>query len=349
MRKFSVITLLTAFLISCTFTKPEEQQALISFVIGNVTKNGSTASIHDKVYAGDIIKTSGLSSCDIQIGGSMIRIKENSNLTVTQALITSNSEQTELSLDSGKILCKPKKLLDNESFTIRTPTAVAAVRGTQFSVTTDSLKTTKIKVYDGEVKVARRVKTLDKDLEAVIKNGSSIPEEHTAVISAEDALKAREIVDKAIAEGKSIEDTISAAPLEVPDRQINTFAPSDFVDEEEIIRIAPKEDEVIKKIAIEVKKPAGPKGRLLVTRYDAYVIINGKIVWETKLISPPVKNDDMVIIASSDRIVAAAKDGLILWNRSLKNNGKIRIKNGTLYVGTKKGEKKLLIKNGKIY
>ncbi|MBN2434419.1 MAG: FecR domain-containing protein [Spirochaetes bacterium] len=349
MKRISVITLLSAFLVSCTFSKPAEKNAHISFIIGDVTKNGSAVSINDKVNTGDIIKTSGLSSCDIQIGDSMIRIKENSNLTITLSLIDSNSEQTDLSLDSGKVLCKPKKLLDNESFTVRTPTAVAAVRGTQFSVTTDSLKTTRIKVFDGEVKVARRVKTLDKNLEAVIKNGSSVPKEHTAVISEEDALKAADMVDKAIADGQSIEDTISVAPLEVPKKQINTFTPSDFIDEEEIIRIGPKDEDVISKIATAVKKPTGPKGRLLVTRYDAYIIVGGKIIWESKLESPPLKTEEMVLIASSDRIVAASSDGLILWNTKLKNNGKVRIKGGTLYVGTAKGEKKLFIKNGRVY
>ena len=70
-------------------------------------------------------------------------------------------ESTTVDLDSGKMLCKPKKLIKSESFMVKTPTAVAGVRGTQFTVEADTNGTSRIKVFEGSVKVAKRVKELE--------------------------------------------------------------------------------------------------------------------------------------------------------------------------------------------
>ncbi|MDA3900236.1 MAG: FecR domain-containing protein [Spirochaetes bacterium] len=348
MKRFIFIIVATALFVSCE-TKQKTETPHISFFIGSVTRNGEAVSIKETITDGDVIITTAQSSCDIRVGSSMIRVKENSRLVITRAIISSSEEKTDLALESGKILCKPKKLLDSDSFTVRTPTAVAAVRGTQFSVTTDSLNTTQIKVFDGKVKVARRVASLDDKLDKVMDQATSIQKEETAVISADDAAKATDAVNKALDSGKALDATIAAAPLGVPTDQVNTFKPSDFVDEKEIIEIKPKEEAVIEKIIKETKKPSGGAGRLLVTRYEAYVIVNGTIQWEAKLTESPIKSSTAVYIAAGDRVIAARSDGKIIWNVALSNNGKIRLQGKDIFVSTTAGEKRVSSSTGRVY
>ena len=95
----------------------------------------------DVLKENDIITTGIMSSCDIRIGDSIIRIKEKSKVLISQLLKNGNVENITLGLDIGKMLCKPKKLIKSESFLVKTPTAVAGVRGTQFSVEADIKKT----------------------------------------------------------------------------------------------------------------------------------------------------------------------------------------------------------------
>ena len=62
---------------SCSKQKVDDY-ASIAFSIGDVKKNGQLAVIGEAINQNDIIETGALSSCDIKIGDSMIRIKEKS-------------------------------------------------------------------------------------------------------------------------------------------------------------------------------------------------------------------------------------------------------------------------------
>ena len=162
MKRFFVYSIIISIAItggSCSKQKVDEYASIV-FSIGEVKRNGQLANIGDILNQNDIIETGSMSSCDIKIGDSMIRIKENSKAILAQLLRKDGLENTTLGLDVGKMICKPKKLLKNESFLVKTPTAVAGVRGTNFSVEADANKTTRIKVFDGKVAVVKRVETV---------------------------------------------------------------------------------------------------------------------------------------------------------------------------------------------
>ena len=98
---------------SCSKQKiMDREYAMITFLIGDVAKNGKSAEIGDLIDEDDIIRTSVGSFCDVKIGSSVIRIKQKSKVIISQLVNLKNLEKTEVGLSVGKMLCKPKKLLN---------------------------------------------------------------------------------------------------------------------------------------------------------------------------------------------------------------------------------------------
>ena len=331
-----------------------DDYASIMFSIGDVKKNGQLANIGDILNQNDVIETGTMSSCDIKIGDSMIRIKENSKAILAQLLRKDGIENTTLGLDVGKMICKPKKLLKNESFLVKTPTAVAGVRGTNFSVEADAQKTTRIKVFDGKVAVVKRVEAVEQHIDKIIEAAPVVEEKEKVVITAEDVKKAEKKIEEVIKkEGQAtplaVEKVLAAAKEEivVKKEEVQKFKPEDFKEEkQEIIKIEEKPKEVVKEVAKVVKKTRQipqPEGQLLVTRYEIYFVKDGRVEWEGKVINPPTKTEDKIYIASGDYIFCAKTDGTVLWRKKLANDGKLEVEGEKVAVYAR-GQKKLLDK-----
>jgi hypothetical protein len=221
---------------NCWKQEPGREYVTVAFFVGEVKKNGRIISIGEQVAKNDRITTGSRSSCDIKIGPSMVRIKEKSKLSFAELLTKNNLEKTTLELNVGKILCKPKKLLKGEKFVVQTPTAVAGVRGTQFTVEADTRQTTRIKVFDGKVRVAKRVQALDSKVAQVLDVGSAIKERESVIITKQQAVQAGENVKALMASGKKIDDFQTVAGVigkhvAVDPGQIASFRIEDFVDE----------------------------------------------------------------------------------------------------------------------
>jgi hypothetical protein len=346
-----ILTVITGIIIGGCSQKEAEEYAMMTFMIGDVKKNNIDAQIGDLIKENDVITTADNSFCDIKIGESIIRIKALSNLRISSLIKKQNMENTALGLDTGKLLCKPKKLLKDDSFLVKTPTAVAAVRGTQFAIESDKKLTTRIKVFKGEVKVAKRVKQLETSIDKVMNIAPSLKKEEKVIITADEVKKAEKVVENSLKK-----ETAGTTPSdEVIDKVINNnkneivvktadiakFEPEDFTKEkQELIQVEQKPKEVIVKIAHAIKqekeKPVA-EGRLLVTRYDIYFIKDGKIVWEGKVINEALKEGDKLYIASGDYVYCAMADGSVLWRVNMKNDGKVAIDGEKLkvYAGRK--------------
>ncbi len=326
-----------------------DEYATFSFLLGDVTRNDAEVSIGDIVKEKDKIKTGSNSFCDIRIGGSIIRIKEKSTVTMSHLIRKGNVEDTTLGLSMGKMLCKPKKLLKSEKFIVKTPTAVAGVRGTRFIVETDSKKTTRIKVYNGRVKVARRIRQFDTNVEKVLEVAPVLEEERKVVITRDEVAKAEKTVEKALKaeKAKKPDDAIAALidkskkEIAVPARAIERFRAADFQKEKkEIIDVKPKPPVVIRKIRKvikEEKKLPKPDGRLLVTRYEIYFIKGGKVMWEGPVVKGPIRKDKRIYIASGNYVFCADSDGPVLWRKKIPNKGKVELSDKGLVVHTPKG------------
>lgn len=338
----------------------EDDYSMIIFYIGEVKKNNKDAEIGDIILQNDLISTGIQSSCDIKIGGSIIRVKEKSNVKLSELYRKDNIEKTTLDLDVGKMLCKAKKLSKSESFMVKTPTAVAGVRGTKFTVEADVQKTSRIKVFDGDVKVIKRVKQIEDKVEKVLETAASITDEQKVIITEKEVKATEKIVEKAILDEQKINVNAEAAATKAIDahkadigiakKEVQKFKVEDFKDEnKEMIAVKEKPKEVmveLKKIVKLEKKQPVPEGRLLITRYEIYFIKNEKPLWEGKVINPPLQKDNKLYIASGDYVFCASLDGPVFWKRNIKNDGKIEIKDDKLIIYSEGKTKELDLVTG---
>ncbi len=119
------------------------------------------------VVEGDKIVTSTGASVDLGLpGGHMIRIKESSQFQMK--VLRSRPEggrEVFANLLSGETVVSGRKLGAGEQLTIGTPTAIAGVRGTGFTVQTDG-RQTMVSVAEGRVEVAEADASNGKVVEA---------------------------------------------------------------------------------------------------------------------------------------------------------------------------------------
>jgi len=102
--------------------------AQVKTVVGTVTVNGKPCVVNMEVSEGDTVATSAEAYVELLLyDGTGIRIKENSDLVLQE--IKPKKKKGRLEILKGYVLSIVAKGSDYE---IRTPTAVAAVRGTVF-------------------------------------------------------------------------------------------------------------------------------------------------------------------------------------------------------------------------
>lgn len=132
------MTIGALLLSGCKRDEPPVREALINFLVGKVTvigpKGARTASVGDALHQGMKIETGPGASAEIFIGSTVIKILENSKVTLTELMMgEENSEQTGIFMEKGKLYSQiVKKLSKNDSYRVETPTTVVAVRGTEF-------------------------------------------------------------------------------------------------------------------------------------------------------------------------------------------------------------------------
>lgn len=136
--------------------------AVLTGVRGTVTvkESGETAakaaSEKMPVNEGDVIRTGGSgSSVIIRFDdGSMVKVGPLASMTIGKMAGAGNTNNTELNMDMGKTWARVKKLSGDSSFRVKTPTAVAGVRGTYYSSEVDNDSTSQFDVFEGEIAVS---------------------------------------------------------------------------------------------------------------------------------------------------------------------------------------------------
>lgn len=185
MRQFAVVWLAISLVFINGCNEEPKLKARINLIVGEVKIKSTdsklqNASVGDLLLRNDQIITFKDSSVDLLLpGGSVLRLKENSDL-----LLADLSAQTNLHLKSGNLLMAVKKMQNNETMQITTPTTIAAVRGTSFLISNDSntiaVLTGKLLIQkDNESVVAepmRQVKTDEKRLSTTTLSQNKIVE-----------------------------------------------------------------------------------------------------------------------------------------------------------------------------
>jgi hypothetical protein len=159
----ALIISLAVFLPACKQKAAKQPTISIITVAGTARfkSNGAICKPGDPIKPGDTIKTEKNSIVELKVPKqSGIRIYENTEFTVSKCVFGNDGVNTkaEYSLKSGKSLFIVDKLIKRPNVTIRTPTAVASVRGTTFTIkVTDENTTTplalKVIVQEGTVRL----------------------------------------------------------------------------------------------------------------------------------------------------------------------------------------------------
>lgn len=111
-------------------------------------KKSQKLSVSMKIQAGDVLGTGVESILEITLGnGTVLRFAENARGTVDEKTGNGN-----VKMQSGKLWANVQKI-QNGSFSVGTPVATAAVRGTIFRVETDSSSGSTVALYEGIVDV----------------------------------------------------------------------------------------------------------------------------------------------------------------------------------------------------
>jgi outer membrane protein assembly factor BamB len=123
-------------------------------VQGQIQGTWSPLDIGARLSKGDSVKVGAASECQLKLADlAVVDIQENTQVSVDSLALAQTGSRAKLSLQSGTLLSKVKKLAGTESYAVRTSTAVGGVRGTEFGVTVTPQGNTLVTVKDGTVAV----------------------------------------------------------------------------------------------------------------------------------------------------------------------------------------------------
>ncbi|MBU2461546.1 FecR domain-containing protein, partial [bacterium] len=123
----------------------KEGTVTISYLEGKVEvlkkaeKDWKKAKLYTELSAGDRIRTLLVAKCDLKLSdGSLINIKENSIMDITQLLEDGEKTNSSFKLWMGEIKARIQRLKTKDSsMSFHTPTAVMGLRGTTVWLTVD--------------------------------------------------------------------------------------------------------------------------------------------------------------------------------------------------------------------
>ena len=157
-----ILSFITALLVVVVFAKQTGAKKFgkISLPLGKVeVQSGGTgdwvkAKPNFPVSEGDIIRTLAKSRAEITlIGGGKVRIGENAELVLNKASVKPMEKNFNASLKKGNIWVSAKASFgEKKNVSVRTPTAVAAIRGTKYRAKAGD-NDSEVLVYNGKVDV----------------------------------------------------------------------------------------------------------------------------------------------------------------------------------------------------
>lgn len=191
MKKYLIILALFNF----TIVRLWSQEAFLNKYKGKIQiydEKGKEIDVKNikQIGEGYQIKTDKNSECEILFkDGTLLFVSENSSIKIEKGKYSNEERNFSFDFLKGKILFfvnKVKAKLNDVS--IKTPTAVCAVRGTNFSIIASS-ETSNIGLFDGllEVKKDEQIKELKPGNEAIVSREIKISERLSAVMEKEKA------------------------------------------------------------------------------------------------------------------------------------------------------------------
>jgi hypothetical protein len=226
-KRIFIIALLAAMMIFPTCKKKPGQEVTVQFSIGDakiVSAAGQRPASSGEIISFDeSIVTGKASVVDLNFGTKgVIRITENSNVKLAMLQDKAGNEETQFDMNRGKIYIILSKLSKVSNFSVKTPTTLAAVRGTSFMVVSDP-KSSKISVLKGQVLVqlAQEGKLAEKIEQLLEANRKVVVSEDlaNAIIAGKKKLEVSPLSAKEIAEIKEEIKKIKVSDKLEPDAQ----------------------------------------------------------------------------------------------------------------------------------
>lgn len=146
--KYLSIFILSIALACNPSRKNFEFNGVITSITGDVIVNSSEAKVNQILQKSDLVSTeNGTAEIQLRTGAS-IKLRQFTKITLASL--------EEIQMTRGSILVSAGKLRSTNDFRINTPTAVAGVRGTRFSVTSVE-NGTEVAVLEGVVEVNKKI------------------------------------------------------------------------------------------------------------------------------------------------------------------------------------------------
>ena len=122
--------------------------------VSTADKKWSRAKPNQPVFEGNVIRTQVKSRCEITLtGGGKVRIGEKSELELNEADVKPMAKSFNANLKKGNVWVSAKAAFgEKKNIAVRTPTAVAAIRGTKYRAKAGDDESS-VLVYDGKVDV----------------------------------------------------------------------------------------------------------------------------------------------------------------------------------------------------
>ena len=144
---FGVIIINLLILASCN-SRSTVAVGEIVYLEGDVTLNGRKASVGDAARDGDVLVTGPESYAEVEFGEyRVLRAYE-------KAVLTLDASEDALRLDQGGLAVvqsKARFLSREKSWTVRTPTTIAAVRGTAYYINAENVDSTYFCLCNGKI------------------------------------------------------------------------------------------------------------------------------------------------------------------------------------------------------
>ena len=161
--------------------------ARVTFLVGKVMatngNNTRTVKFGDLLTSGDTIKTDAGAGIEFFIKGQgIVRLAEKTELVLAEL----GARKTDIKVLKGSTGFFLKKQNRSGEFKVRTPTAVASVRGTTFLVESESADSSRVALFGGKVQVENKrgkALVLDKPAEVVIKANADFNEKSVQKLS----------------------------------------------------------------------------------------------------------------------------------------------------------------------
>lgn len=272
-----ILTVIAA--VSCAGKK--EERAFVSFFAGTASieregKASAPVKVQDQVKDGDIIETGERSYVIIQTDDGIV-IRFDSNTRVVFKSI-SDEKNRELNLDRGKVVSSVSKLKKECEYRVKTPTAVASVRGTEFLTEFDKGKTV-VAVGTGRVSVVKIATSEDIPVDAG--NTAVVAESIDASVELREINKVEELEISKI-QGIPVIDNIEKADAAVIEEKFSDT-------EEKTEEINQEIEKLLEKDSWTLEKIKAKYGRIdVVTLYNGRVI-RGAIIGrgaQVKILTP---------------------------------------------------------------